>query len=158
MTASKQQRNSAASLEAVLHQSIPASEILQLQVTELSDRFITIKAPVEGPNINIHGTGFAGSIYVVCALSAWGLTYNRLDLEDIDVDLVIAKAEISYMRPITGEIEARCSVDDSLYQKFISEIEQKGRASIEAQVEAISGDTVKARLKARLVAIKRSCN
>ena len=46
-------------LQRRIHGAIPLSEAMSYRITELADTRITVEAPL-GPNINIHGTGFAG--------------------------------------------------------------------------------------------------
>ena len=63
---------SATSLTALLHREIPISAFMQVRVEHLDGESIRLTAPFE-PNRNIHGTGFAGSLYTLCVLTGWGL-------------------------------------------------------------------------------------
>ena len=38
---------------------------------------LTVEAEL-APNVNVHGTAFAGSLYAIAALSGWGLVHLEL--------------------------------------------------------------------------------
>ena len=84
-------------LQQLIYDTIALGKAMKLQVTHLTSNAISIEAPVANANINIHGTAFAGSIYSICALSAWGLVHMRLLREDISAEVVIAQANIRYL-------------------------------------------------------------
>ena len=86
-------------LETLIYETIPLGKAMKLRVTQLSTNGICIEAPVADTNVNIHNTAFAGSIYSICALSAWSLIQNRLLVENISADVVLAQAEIQYLLP-----------------------------------------------------------
>ena len=104
MTATKESENRTQQLEQLIHSTIPLGKIMGLQVTHLTDNVIKLEAPVADNNINIHGTAFAGSIYSMCALTAWGFMHMRLLNENINADVVIARGEIRYISPIKEKI------------------------------------------------------
>jgi thioesterase domain-containing protein len=57
-----------------------------------------VRAELE-PNINVHGTAFAGSLYAIAALCGWGMTWLQLKTRHIDGSIVIAEGNIRYARP-----------------------------------------------------------
>ncbi len=102
-------------LEKAIHNFIPLSRTLEFHIQHLSpldSESISIKttAPLE-PNVNIHSTAFAGSIYSVGVLTAWAFTTHLMNESQLAADVVIGKAEIVYKKPITSSIA--CSVDVS---------------------------------------------
>lgn len=102
-------------LEKAIHNSIPLSRTLEFHIQQLSSfgsESSTIKttAPLE-PNVNIHSTAFAGSIYSVGALTAWAFTTHLINESQLAADVVIGRAEIVYKKPITSTIA--CSIDIS---------------------------------------------
>ncbi len=145
--------NDASAFTRFLHQHIVASDLLAMQVMDIGANAVTIKAPVAGPNINIHQTAFAGSIYSVCALAGWSFGHHRLALEAMTADVVMGKAEITYLAPIVNEIVARISVEEADVQLWLSKLRSKGKGAIGACIEAVEDGKVKARVEGKLVAV-----
>jgi len=133
--------NPAAELQAKIRSTIPLSDVMQFEIVELSENSIQVRAPL-APNVNIHGTGFAGSIYSLAVLTGWALCMHILTSEKIDRDLVVGKAEIKYRSAVTGDIDCRCVMDESARQLFIEQIATSGRAKTE--LEVIVGDEANA--------------
>ena len=52
----------AQALEQKIHDAIPLSAAMQFSIKVLSQDEIQVSAPLE-PNINVHGTGFAGIVF-----------------------------------------------------------------------------------------------
>lgn len=140
-------------LQQVIYETIPLAKAMKLQVVHLGSNTICIEAPVADVNINIHNTAFAGSIYSICALSAWGFMYNRLQVENISADVVIAQAEIRYLLPIKKCIRASCTVDEQHYQDFQKCLLDKGKARLALAVHAQEAEQLQATLDAS-VAVK----
>jgi len=145
--------NDAQAFTDFLHQHIAPSGLLAMQVQQISATNVNLSAPVAGPNINIHHTAFAGSIYSVCTLAGWSLAHHRLCLEGIHADVVMGKAEITYLAPIKESIDARISVDEADMQVWIDKLNNKGKGAIAARVEAVEDGQVKAVLEGKLVGI-----
>jgi hypothetical protein len=62
----------AQALEQKIRTAIPLSAAMQFSIKVLNQDEIQVSAPLE-PNINVHGTGFAGSIYSAAILTGWAL-------------------------------------------------------------------------------------
>ena len=148
-----QQLNDPQSFTAFLHEHIIPSQLMAMEVKNISATQVTLQAPVAGPNINIHHTAFAGSIYSVCTLAGWSLAHHGLCLAGIDADVVMGKAEITYLAPIKESIDARISVDETAMQVWIDKLKNKGKGAIAARVEAVEDGQVKAVLEGKLVGI-----
>ena len=80
-------------------QTIPLSQYMQLKISSFDGYRLNCSAPL-APNINLHQTMFAGSIYTLATLTGWGMLYLQL----------LAHAEIRYRRPVTSAPEARCEL------------------------------------------------
>ena len=89
------------------HNEIPISAAMQIKVRSFEDHTLHIEAAL-GPNVNVHGTGFAGSLYSIAALCGWGATHLALVTADRGASIVIANAQIDYRAPVTETITARC--------------------------------------------------
>ncbi len=151
MTSIPDKNKQARQLQQLIYDSIALGKAMELEVTHLSSNTISIEAPVANANINIHGTAFAGSIYSVCALSAWGLVHMRLLREDISASVVIAQAEIRYLHPVNNRIRTNCEMDQQDFQNFQNRLLEKGKASVSLTVTARESDQVQAILDARVV-------
>ena len=134
----------AAHIESVLHREIPASKALELHVVSLASGRIRLEAPIGCTNVNIHGTAFAGSLYSISALAAWGMMYHTLQCADMKAALVIAEANIKYLRPVMGEIIAEANFTESDREAFISDLTNKGKAVSVIEVQISDGTGQKA--------------
>ncbi len=147
------QRVSARWLTQHVHENIPLSKTMQFEVLRLAGSSLTIAAPLQ-PNINVHGTGFAGSLYSLAVLAAWSLTSVFTRESGILADVVVSKAEIEYRRPVKVDIRCQCSCDAEIKATFIETLQTKGKARLFLKV--IIGDSEEALLKASMVAVKHS--
>jgi thioesterase domain-containing protein len=116
-------------LQAKINRTIPLSEAMGYRITELDTCHITVSAPL-APNINIHGTGFAGSLYALGILTAWGLCAHLIEHAGIDANLVVAQANIRYRLPIQADILCRSEITDAEAAAFIEGLTAKGRSRI----------------------------
>jgi len=124
----------ATALQEKIHRTIPLSRAMAYRIVKLGGDHIIVEAPLE-PNVNIHGTGFAGSIYSLGMLSAWALGNHIIDLAGLHAALVVAEANIRYRAPIRETIRCRCVLDDDQAQSFVSELRNKGKARMDVGVE-----------------------
>lgn len=117
-------------LTAVLHAEIPLSAFMQVRVEELHDDGIVLAAPFE-PNRNIHGTGFAGSLYTLCVLAGWSLLSAYLQRRGLGASVVAHKAEITYAQPAVGELRATCALPDAAtLAEFEEKFARRGKARL----------------------------
>ena len=145
--------NAAQKLEAKIRGTIPLSEAMQFHIAALGLDAIEVSAPLP-PNVNIHGTGFAGSIYSVAVLTGWALCTHILEEMQVDADLVVARAEIRYRAPVTGDLRCRTGVDSAARESFLGAIEDSGKGVLPLVVEL--GERPDAVLEANYCAIARS--
>lgn len=124
----------AEALTQLIHENIPLSEAMQFNIEALSDQSIIVNAPLS-PNINIHGTGFAGSLYSLAALSAWSLATHLVKQSGLKADVVMARAEIRYRRPVQSEIRCHCECTLAASDSFIQHLSSKGRGRLALVVE-----------------------
>ena len=61
-------------LQTIWHEQIPLSKAMQMQITDFDGDVLTTQASLE-PNVNVHGTTFAGSLYAIQALTGWGMMH-----------------------------------------------------------------------------------
>jgi thioesterase domain-containing protein len=143
--------NPAVQLQEKIHTAIPLSAVMQFCIIELNPDSIIVGAPLE-PNINIHGTGFAGSLYSVAILAGWALSTHIMSLHNMEGDLVVGKADIKYRTPVTGALICRARVTAAASQAFKADFESSGKARLNLTVNI--GDDPSAVLQGLFVAVK----
>lgn len=117
-------------LEKYLHDHIPLSQAMGVEVVEASVNEVTLSAPL-APNINHRETVFGGSASAVAILAAWALLYTRLEQEGISSRVVIQRNTMDYVRPIVGKFTATSEIHDPVkWEKFLKVLKRKSRARI----------------------------
>jgi thioesterase domain-containing protein len=140
-------------LQRRIREFIPLSEAMQFSIEELSPQAIRVVAPLE-PNINIHGTGFAGSIYSLAILTGWALCAHILEQAAVDAELVVAKAQIRYRAPVTGELRCSATAAAERREAFLRGARESGKGVLALDIEV--GDDRQAVLDATFCAIRRA--
>ncbi|MCP5009416.1 MAG: hypothetical protein GY942_05500, partial [Aestuariibacter sp.] len=76
------------------------------------------------------------SLYSICAVTCWGMLHLKFEEAGIDAHAVLGQARISYMRPVKGDIQARCRLpEDGSFELFIQSLKQGERARIDLVAE-----------------------
>jgi thioesterase domain-containing protein len=145
--------SAAEALTRKIRAAIPISATMQFSIGHLQVGEIQVTAPLQ-PNINVHGTGFAGSIYSLAILTGWALCTHILDEHSEDADLVVGKAEITYRAPVENDLDCRCSATVSQRDTFLQGLREHGKGRLSLAISV--GDLPQARLLATFVAIARS--
>lgn len=131
---------SPAELTALLRAEIPLADFMGVQVTELSEREIRLHAPF-APNRNIHGSGFAGSLYTLSVLSGWTLLTSLLQRRGLKGAVVASRAEIRYLQPVLGDLHSHCALPaPAEVELFLQRLLSKGKARLQLGVSL--GDAV----------------
>ena len=126
-------------LENFIRTNIPASEFMDVHVTELSNHSIKISAPHE-PNSNHYGTTFGGSISTLGIIAGWALIHFKMDEEKIETVLAIQESKTKFYIPIKNEIEAvNNSLPPEAWEEFRDEFLKTGKAKIRIRSEIYSG-------------------
>jgi thioesterase domain-containing protein len=117
-------------LEHYLHEHIPLSQAMGIEVVAADNHGVTLRAPL-GPNINHRETVFGGSASSLAILAAWSLLYLRLRQEGANSRIVIQRNTMNYERPIVGAFLASSTIQDALaWEKFVGTLKRKHRARI----------------------------
>ena len=140
-------------LQNKIRSAIPISEVMQFSIEELGPLSIMVSAPL-APNVNIHGTGFAGSIYSIAVLAGWGLSTHIMDLLEMDGELVVSNAEIKYRAPVTGPIECRAVASEAERREFEDNFNDTGKGRLSLTIEV--GDAPQAVLLGTFYAVAKS--
>lgn len=117
-------------LQNTIRSTIPMAQTMDFSITTLEPLRMVTRAPL-APNINIHGTAFAGALYTLGALTAWGMLQSRLPAGAV---LVMMEGNIRYRRPLKAELMARCEVDDADMAAFLEGLDANGRSKLSVKV------------------------
>ena len=127
-----------AELQTIWHQQIPLSQAMQMQIADFDGRVLTTEASL-APNVNVHGTAFAGSLYAIQALTGWGMMHLQLKLNALDASIVIASGQINYAKPVAQDIYVRCSFGEHAAEMTKLKATGKGRFPLTCQVLLADG-------------------
>jgi thioesterase domain-containing protein len=117
-------------LQKYLHDHIPISAAIEVEVVEVGRDGVVLRAPLE-PNINHRETVFGGSASAVAILAAWSLVHIRLREAGVRSRVVIQRNTQDHDLPIHGSFTARSFIDDPLrWDRFMKLLEKRGRARV----------------------------
>ena len=97
-------------LERTWHQGIPITAAMQVGAVSYDGQRLVIEAAL-APNLNVHHTAFAGSLYSVCALAGWSMLWVKLREHGRDASILLADAQIRYVKAVTTALRGRCDFD-----------------------------------------------
>lgn len=132
---------SAKGLEAFLHDKIPLTKAMGLQVAESNAQRLVLEAPLD-KNVNHLGTAFGGSLHTLPTLACYAGLWTLLREAGIDGHVVVKHSEAFYRSPVTGTIRAVCVRPAApLVQEFIRDLQRhkKARMELSAVVEGTNG-------------------
>lgn len=134
-------------LQQRIHAGIPLSRAMGYRISSLGETSIAVEAPLS-PNVNVHETGFAGSLFALGILAAWGLVSHMLMQQDMDAALVVARADIRYRAPVASDIVCLCEIEKVVAEAFLGRVKIEGSGRLETQV--VIGERSEALLTASL--------
>ena len=140
-------------LDAYLREAIPLYDAMGASVEHADFESVVIAAPL-APNSNHQGTAFGGSIECLATLACWGWLWTRLQPEHAGAALVVAHADIDYLKPVTGAFSARCDAPPPVeVDAMFATLARKGRARVNLEsIVADASSVVCARYAGRFVA------
>jgi thioesterase domain-containing protein len=158
-------------LQQTWQQTIPLSEFMQIVPLSFDGEALMVTAPIT-PNINLHKTMFAGSIYTLMTLTGWGMVWLQQKRIGIEMDIVLADAKIKYHAPVNnapvsqvvwptlpkGKIEQHIdgqSMEDSIMNRSFAGLHRHGKISHHLEVHLYSGKTRCATFNGRYVSLKK---
>ena len=105
------------------------------------------------PNINIHGTAFAGSIYAAGMATGWTLMKCWYDANQYEAELVAAEANIKYLKPVQGDFQSTSKIpaESEALKKLISRLKQNRSCGFPVKVEIACGNQLCAILEVNFV-------
>ena len=139
-------------LQNIWHQQIPITQLMGIRVFQYTGNTFETRASLN-PNMNLHGTMFAGSIYSLATLTGWGLVHLMMKEQEVEGDIVLADANIHYHKPVT-ELPRSVAHFENIKGDFAPLIENK-KARISVQVEVLDDATAVARFDGQYVIIPK---
>lgn len=127
-------------LQTIWYQQIPLSKAMDMRIVDFADNTLTCCASL-APNVNVHGTAFAGSLYAVQALTGWGMMHLQLQLHELDASIVIANGQIDYAKPVAEEIVVSCSFAGQEAAMDNLQKSGKGRFQLTSKVQLSDGSS-----------------
>jgi len=119
----------ATELQSTWHREIPLAAAIDVRVAECTATELVVRAPID-PNRNVHGTAFAGSLFSVCVLTGWGMTWLALAQRGLGGMIVVAESRIRYRKAVAGEISCRCAADPAALDAAFAALSASGRAKL----------------------------
>lgn len=142
-------------LRSYLHDHIPLSRAMAVEVLEASADHVLIEAPLE-PNINMHGTMFGGSAATLALLAAWSVVHLNLESAGLPSKLVIHRTEVEYLLPIEGCTRASARLNEADWETFRHAYDRRGRGRLKVMSELLYNGQVATRLIGEFVAISEA--
>jgi thioesterase domain-containing protein len=113
-------------LERYLHDRIPLSRAMAVEVRAAAPAGVTLFAPL-APNMNHRDTVFGGSASALAILAAWSALLVRLKDAEFDGRIVIQRNTVHYERPMAAAFTASASVPDGAsWERLLAAI-RRGR-------------------------------
>lgn len=121
-------------LESFVLRHLPLARAAGISVDEYSGDTLVVSAPLD-MNINDKGTAFGGSLYNLCVIAAWGMTDLKAKELGLKGDIVVAKGEINYLRPLRGRLIARVEApSEEDLGRIKKSYESRGKATFHLDV------------------------
>ncbi|QYJ97399.1 thioesterase domain-containing protein [Shewanella alkalitolerans] len=138
-------------LQRTWHQTIPVSAFMQIAPEAYREQTLRVSAPL-APNINLHHTMFAGSIYTLMTLTGWGMVWLQQRLAGVEGDIVLGQADIRYLAPVGESPLARVSWPEA----DLSVLGRGKRAKVKLEVALYCGEQCCAQFQGTYVSLPKA--
>jgi thioesterase domain-containing protein len=116
-------------INAYLHQRIPLSVHMQMQVLVLEPDRIEVRMPL-APNRNPHGTVFGGALSALGLVSGWMLLHAALEEDGLPAALVGQQSHTDFLAPAAGDCVAECVCPRETLDRLRSSFRERRRARL----------------------------
>lgn len=124
-------------LTRVWYEQIPLSKAMGVELRSFNNNVLIVAADLE-PNINLHGTGFAGSLYAINALCCWSMVHLQLEMRGLVGSIVLADGRINYARPVKDQtIVAVCDFGEQV--RALDDLANRGKSRFSLTSSITSG-------------------
>ncbi|MCF6437399.1 bifunctional GNAT family N-acetyltransferase/hotdog fold thioesterase [Pseudoalteromonas sp. MMG022] len=137
-------------LQDTWRESIPISDAMGIKVESYTNWQFSTRADLKA-NLNLHNSMFAGSIYSMATLTGWGATYLALKEKNLEGNIVLADANIKYLKPLTTAPSASVSIADC--QGNFEDLKADGKAKYIVPVRVHDGDVLVAKFEGTFVVL-----
>ncbi len=117
-------------LEITLHQQIPISKQMGLEVAGYDGMTLSLFAPLS-INCNDKNTAFGGSLSAFTTLNGWGLIMLKMQEANIQQECVIQASNIQYLKPVTNDFTSLCTWPEKAGKTLIQSLKRKNIGRIE---------------------------
>ncbi len=133
-----------AELQSTWHTDIPITAAMGAAIDAYASDELIVRAALT-PNINVHGTAFAGSLYAIAALTGWGMAWLKLRESGIDAHIVLAEGRIEYLRAVAEDIVCRCRFEPESHGPKLAALERSSRTMLRLHciIDAGGGSAVR---------------
>ena len=124
-----------------LHEQIPLTKSLGLEIISIDEEGARIRAPL-APNHNHLGSAFGGSLSTMMILSGYIWLYHELLKHGHHAHVILSKEESEYLQPVITDIEVLAvTPGESDWKKFEDSFRRKGigRIVIHSEIQGESG-------------------
>lgn len=141
-------RNTPALLTAFVHEHIPLTRAMGLEITALTDEMVEATVPFEG-NQNHNHVIFGGSMASASVVAAWAVAQVRLDA--LAPFTVVGKScEFTFLNPIRGAYSVRAVVPAS-WPEVQAKAISTGRAKCVVNVDILADGVTCGKAEVHLV-------
>lgn len=127
-------------LEARWHDEIPITGTMGVRVHAFDGHALEIVAAL-APNLNIHGTAFAGSLFSVAALCGWGQVYLQLEAAGLAGSIVFVEGRIRCLAPARADMLARSTWTHSAAEQ-LDRLRTQDRTRVHLDTQVTCNGTV----------------
>jgi len=128
-----------AELATTWHRDVPLAAAMSIGIDSYDGRTLTVRAPLP-PNRNLHGTAFAGSLFSVCVLTAWGATWLAFREQGLSGLIMVTDSQVQYRKAVTGDLVCHCTPDAGTLGAGLEQFRSTGRASLSLACTIDVGD------------------
>jgi thioesterase domain-containing protein len=129
-------------LETRWHTEIPISATMGVRVHHFDGTTLETVAAL-APNMNVHGTAFAGSQFSLASLCGWGQVFLQLDAAGLEGSILFVEGTIRCLAPVRDAMLARCTWNATAAEALAT-LRSAGRARCHLDVRIESGEVVAA--------------
>lgn len=128
-------------LQARWHEEIPISAAMGISVAGFDGTGLDLRAAL-APNVNVHGTAFAGSLFSLAALCGWGLLYLQMQRRELPGAIVFVEGRIRCLKPVRDDVSAHCAwADEAEAELATLAASRRGRVLLSTALHC-GGETV----------------
>ena len=139
-------------LEQDIHRLVPLSAAMGVRVLRLDPDGLELAAPLER-NHNHAGTGFAGSLFSLGALTGWAYLRHLIREAGLANKLLLGDAQVRFHRPVEEDLHTLTGLDAAEREAFLQPLATTGRSRVDLQIQVLPGPSPGASLQGRFFAV-----